>query len=484
MALEHFDVLIVGAGISGIGAACHLQKNCPGKTYLIVEARAAPGGTWDLFRYPGIRSDSDMYTLGYAFKPWTHPRAIADAPQILDYLKETVAEHQLEPHMRYGHKVVSAKWSTARARWEVEIEQQATGDSILLSCDFLHMCSGYYNYEHGYMPEFEGTECFNGPIIHPQHWPEGLDYQGKRMVVIGSGATAVTLVPALAKTAAHVTMLQRSPTYVVSRPAEDRFANKLREFLPGKLAYFIIRWRNILFQRVIYERCRKYPRQAQARIIAMVRDELGPQYDVDTHFTPTYYPWDQRLCLVPDGDMFKAIREGRASVVTDHIDCFTGNGLRLKSGKELQADIIVTATGLELQFLSDVVFTVDGEVLEPGRALSYKGMMVSGVPNMALSAGYTNASWTLKCDLTCDYVCRLLNYMDRHGYRICTPVNREPNLEVEAYMSLSSGYIQRALDKFPRQGARAPWKLYQNYIRDIFALRFGRLADGVMEFSR
>lgn len=484
MALEHFDVLIVGAGISGIGAACHLQKNCPGKTYLIVEARAAPGGTWDLFRYPGIRSDSDMYTLGYAFKPWTHPRAIADAPQILDYLKETVAEHQLEPHMRYGHKVVSAKWSTARARWEVEIEQQATGDSILLSCDFLHMCSGYYNYEHGYMPEFEGTECFNGPIIHPQHWPEGLDYQGKRMVVIGSGATAVTLVPALAKTAAHVTMLQRSPTYVVSRPAEDRFANKLREFLPGKLAYFIIRWRNILFQRVIYERCRKYPRQAQARIIAMVRDELGPQYDVDTHFTPTYYPWDQRLCLVPDGDMFKAIREGRASVVTDHIDCFTGNGLRLKSGKELQADIIVTATGLELQFLSDVVITVDGEVLEPGRALSYKGMMVSGVPNMALSAGYTNASWTLKCDLTCDYVCRLLNYMDRHGYRICTPVNRDPNLEVEAYMSLSSGYIQRALDKFPRQGARAPWKLYQNYIRDIFALRFGRLADGVMEFSR
>ena len=484
MALEHFDVLIVGAGISGIGAACHLQKNCPGKTYLIVEARAAPGGTWDLFRYPGIRSDSDMYTLGYAFKPWTHPRAIADAPQILDYLKETVAEHQLEPHMRYGHKVVSAKWSTARARWEVEIEQQATGDSILLSCDFLHMCSGYYNYEHGYMPEFEGTECFNGPIIHPQHWPEDLDYQGKRVVVIGSGATAVTLVPALAKTAAHVTMLQRSPTYVVSRPAEDRFANKLREFLPGKLAYFIIRWRNILFQRVIYERCRKYPRQAQARIIAMVRDELGPQYDVDTHFTPTYYPWDQRLCLVPDGDMFKAIREGRASVVTDHIDCFTGNGLRLKSGKELQADIIVTATGLELQFLSDVVITVDGEVLEPGRALSYKGMMVSGVPNMALSAGYTNASWTLKCDLTCDYVCRLLNYMDRHGYRICTPVNRDPNLEVEAYMSLSSGYIQRALDKFPRQGARAPWKLYQNYIRDIFALRFGRLADGVMEFSR
>ena len=484
MALEHFDVLIVGAGISGIGAACHLQKNCPGKTYLIVEARAAPGGTWDLFRYPGIRSDSDMYTLGYAFKPWTHPRAIADAPHILDYLKETVAEHRLEPRMRYGHKVVSAKWSTARARWEVEIEQQATGDSILLSCDFLHMCSGYYNYDHGYTPEFEGTECFNGPIIHPQHWPEGLDYQGKRMVVIGSGATAVTLVPALAKTAAHVTMLQRSPTYVVSRPAEDRFANKLREFLPGKLAYFIIRWRNILFQRVIYERCRKYPRQAQARIIAMVRDELGPQYDVDTHFTPTYYPWDQRLCLVPDGDMFKAIREGRASVVTDHIDCFTGNGLRLKSGKELQADIIVTATGLELQFLSDVVITVDGEVLEPGRALSYKGMMVSGVPNMALSAGYTNASWTLKCDLTCDYVCRLLNYMDRHGYRICTPVNRDPNLEVEAYMSLSSGYIQRALDKFPRQGARAPWKLYQNYIRDIFALRFGRLADGVMEFSR
>ena len=482
MALEHFDVLIVGAGISGIGAACHLQKNCPGKTYLIVEARAAPGGTWDLFRYPGIRSDSDMYTLGYAFKPWTHPRAIADAPHILDYLKETVAEHRLEPRMRYGHKVVSAKWSTARARWEVEIEQQATGDSILLSCDFLHMCSGYYNYDHGYTPEFEGTECFNGPIIHPQHWPEDLDYQGKRVVVIGSGATAVTLVPALAKTAAHVTMLQRSPTYVVSRPAEDRFANKLREILPPALAYFITRWRNILFQRFIYERCRKYPRQAKARIIAMVRDELGPQYDVDTHFTPTYYPWDQRLCLVPDGDMFKAIREGRASVVTDHIDCFTGNGLRLKSGKELQADIIVTATGLELQFLSDVVFTVDGEVLEPGRALSYKGMMVSGVPNMALSAGYTNASWTLKCDLTARYVCRMLSFMDKKGYSVFQPLLDDPEVKPEQLIDFSSGYLQRALPILPRQGSKAPWKLHQSYLADLLQTGLAPLEDGVMSF--
>ena len=303
-------------------------------------------------------------------------------------------------------------------------------------------------------------------------------------MVIGSGATAVTLVPALAKTAAHVTMLQRSPTYVVSRPAEDKFANKLRDLLPGKVAYFIIRWRNILFQRYIYERCLKYPREAKQRIIAMVRDEMGPDYDVDTHFTPKYYPWEQRLCLVPDGDMFKAIREGRASVVTDYIDSFTEHGLRLQSGQELEADIIVTATGLEMQFLSDVVFTIDGQVLEPHAALSYKGMMVSGVPNMALSSGYTNASWTLKCDLTCDYVCRLLNYMERHGYRTCTPVNRDTGLEVEPHMSLSSGYIQRALHKFPRQGAHAPWKLYQNYIKDIFALRFGRLQDGVMEFSR
>ena len=481
---EHFDVLIVGAGISGIGAACHLQQRCPGRRYLIVEGRAALGGTWDLFRYPGIRSDSDMYTLGYEFKPWTHPQAIADAPHILDYLRETVAEHQLEPHIRYGHKVVAARWSTAEARWLVEIERANGGGNTVISCHFLHMCSGYYNYEHGYAPEFEGVELFTGQIIHPQFWPQELDYSGKRVVVIGSGATAVTLVPALAKTAAHVTMLQRSPTYVVSRPAEDRFANRLRALLPDKVAYFIIRWRNILFQRFIYERCIKHPREAKKRIIAMVREELGPGYDVDTHFTPRYYPWEQRLCLVPDGDLFAAIREGRAAVVTDHIASFTEQGLRLQSGRELQADIVVTATGLEMQFLSDVKFTVDGKLLEPERALSYKGMMVSGVPNMALSAGYTNASWTLKCDLTCAYVCRLLNYMGRHGYRICTPVNRDDDLQVESYMSLSSGYSQRALHKFPRQGARAPWKLYQNYLRDIFALRFGRLHDGVMEFSR
>ena len=483
MALEPFDVLIVGAGISGIGAACHLQKSCPARSYLILEGREALGGTWDLFRYPGIRSDSDMYTLGYDFKPWTHPKAIADAPHILDYLKETVAEHQLEPHIRYGHKVVSASWSTSEARWQVEIAPMDGGENTVISCNFLHMCSGYYNYEHGYTPQFEGTERFSGQIIHPQFWPEDLDYAGKRVVVIGSGATAVTLVPALAKTAAHVTMLQRSPTYVVSRPAEDRFANKLREILPGKLAYFLVRWRNILFQRFIYERCRKYPQQAKKRIIDMVRDEMGPEYDVDTHFTPKYNPWDQRLCLVPDGDMFKAIREGRASVVTDHIDCFTRNGLRLKSGEELRADLIVTATGLEMQFLSDVKFTIDGEKLEPHSALSYKGMMVSGVPNMAFAAGYTNASWTLKCDLTCDYVCRLLNHMERHGYRICCPTNKDPQLEVEPYMSLSAGYIQRAQDRFPLQGSHAPWKLYQNYIKDIFALRFGRLADGVMDFS-
>lgn len=484
MTVEHFDVLIVGAGISGIGAACHLQQSCPGKRYLILEGREALGGTWDLFRYPGIRSDSDMYTLGYAFKPWTHPKAIADAPHILDYLRETVTENHLEPHIRYGHKVVAASWSSSEARWQVEVEHADGSENSVISCHFLHMCSGYYNYEHGYTPAFEGTDRFSGQIIHPQFWPEDLDYDGKRIVVIGSGATAVTLVPALAKTAAHVTMLQRSPTYVVSRPAEDRLANKLREILPGKLAYFIIRWRNILFQRFIYERCRKYPRQARERIIDMVRDEMGPDFDVDTHFRPRYDPWDQRLCLVPDGDMFKALREGRASVVTEHIDCFTERGLRLTSGEELEADIIVTATGLELQFLSDVKFTIDGEALEPNRTFSYKGMMVSGVPNMALSAGYTNASWTLKCDLTCDYVCRLLNHMDRHGYRICRPVNREPELEVEPYMSLSSGYIQRSQHRFPQQGGHAPWKLHQNYIKDIFALRFGRLKDGVMEFSR
>jgi monooxygenase len=481
--MEHVDVLIVGAGISGIGAACHLQKKCPNKHFAIIEGRDNIGGTWDLFRYPGIRSDSDMYTLGYAFKPWTHSKAIADAPDILNYLHETVAENHLEQHIRFGRKVVAASWSSEDARWQVTIKHTHSGESEVISCHFLHMCSGYYNYAEGYTPEFDGAENFNGQLIHPQKWPEDLDYSDKQVVIIGSGATAVTLVPAMADTAAHVTMLQRSPTYVVSRPATDKLANRLRALLPESWAYALIRWRNIIAQQVVYNRCQKYPERAKKFLLNLLRKELGPDYDIDTHFTPHYYPWDQRLCLVPDSDMFEAIRKGSASVVTEEIDCFTDSGIRLQSGRELSADIIVAATGLKLQFLSDVVFTVDGKTLEPNKALSYKGMMISDVPNMAISMGYTNASWTLKCDLTCDYVCRLLNFMDAHDHNICMPSNKDPDLAIEPYMSLSAGYIQRSQQLFPQQGTVPPWKLYQSYFKDLFMLRYSRLEDNIMEFS-
>ncbi len=484
MATEHFDVLIVGAGISGIGAGYHLQQKCPNKSYLIVEGRGALGGTWDLFRYPGIRSDSDMYTLGYVFKPWTHPKAIADAPHILDYLRETAAENGIDQKIRYGHKVLRASWSSPDACWKVEIEQAGKSEKIYINCNFLHMCSGYYNYAQGYTREFEGTDRFGGQIVHPQQWPEDIDFENKKVIISGSGATAVTLLPAMAKSAAHVTMLQRSPTYVVSRPSEDKLAISLRKYLPGRWAYAIIRWRNILFQRYIYGRFQKYPQAAKERLIDMVREELGPDYDVDTHFTPRYNPWDQRLCLVPDSDMFESIRNGSASVVTDHIDSFTEKGLLLESGEEREADMPLTATGLNLQFLSDVEFTVDGNVLKPHEALIYKGMMVSDVPNMALSMGYTNASWTLKCDLTCDFVCRLLNHMDRHGFTTCMPSNKDPDLETEPYMSLAAGYIQRSAHLFPQQAAHPPWKLHQNYLKDIFMLRYNRLEDGVMGFSK
>ena len=486
---EHFDVLIVGAGISGIGSGVHLQKKCPNKNFIILEGREQLGGTWDLFRYPGIRSDSDMYTLGYVFKPWTHAKAIADAPAILDYLRETVSENALAEKIRYGRHVKRASWSTEDSRWTIEVENNSpdldagTNKTEYYSCSFLHMCSGYYDFSEGYTPEFKGAGNFSGPIIHPQHWPEDIDYANKRVVVIGSGATAVTLIPEIAKSAAHVTMLQRSPTYVVSRPAVDALANRLRKLLPAKLAYFIIRWRNVLFQQYLYRRCKKYPEQAKKRLIGMVRDDLGADYDVETHFTPNYSPWDQRLCLVPDGDMFEAIKEGSASVVTDHIDCFTENGIALKSGENLPADLIITATGLKLQFLSDVEFIIDGKILQANNALTYKGMMLSDVPNMALSMGYTNASWTLKCDLTCDYVCRLLNYMDKQGYTQCMPHNSDLSLEREPYMGLASGYVERAADLLPGQGTHPPWKLHQSYLKDIVMLRHGSLEDEAMEFS-
>ncbi len=482
--MEHFDVLVVGAGLSGIGAGYHLQTLAPNKTYAILEGREAIGGTWDLFRYPGIRSDSDMYTLGYAFKPWTEAKAIADGPSILNYVRETAAEHGVDKHIRYGHMVKRASWSSDDAVWTVEAELGADKTPVQYTCGFLFMCSGYYDYAGGYQPDFPGMADFGGDFVHPQHWPESLDYSGKKVVVIGSGATAVTLVPAMAKTAAHVTMLQRSPTYVVSRPAEDAMANKLREKLPAMLAYNLIRWRNVLGGMYFFNRARKKPEQVKQGILDMVRAELGPDYDIATHFTPRYNPWDQRLCLVPDADLFEALKQDKAEVVTDQIEAITKTGVKLKSGRTLDADVIVSATGLKMQLLSGVEFTVDGVRADLSKSMSYKGMMYSDTPNLASAFGYTNASWTLKCDLTCEYVCRLLNYMDKRGYAYGTPRKTDPTVTEAPWLDFSSGYVQRAIDNLPRQGSKRPWKLYQNYALDLVTLRFGKMDDGSMEFHR
>jgi cation diffusion facilitator CzcD-associated flavoprotein CzcO len=480
--VDHVDVLIVGAGLSGIGAACHLQKECPGKTYAIVEARDSSGGTWDLFRYPGIRSDSDMFTLGYNFRPWDEAKAIADGPAILKYVRDTAADHGVEEHIRYGRRVVGASWSSPDARWTIDLEL-ADGTREQLTCSFLHLCTGYYRYDKGYTPEFEGTERFAGEIVHPQHWPEDLDYTGKKVVVIGSGATAVTLVPAMAKTAAGVTMLQRSPSYVVALPGEDPIARAVRRVLPRNAAYALLRWKNVLMTMAVFQLSRRRPRWVKAMVRRGVIKQLPEGYDVDTHFKPDYNPWDQRMCLVPDGDLFDAISDGTADVVTDRIKSFTERGLALESGAELEADVVVTATGLNLLAFGGVEFVVDGEPVALPDTIAYKGMMLEGVPNAAASIGYTNASWTLKCDLTCEYVCRLLNHMDEHGYAYCTPVNGDPSVGREPFIDFKSGYVLRAIEDFPKQGSRTPWRLHQNYVRDIVGLRFGSLADEAMEFT-
>jgi len=481
MAVEHFDVLIVGAGLSGVGAAHHLQRDCPDKSYVILEGRERMGGTWDLFRYPGIRSDSDMYTLGYSFKPWKEAKAIADGPSILNYIHETAREGDIERHIRYQHLVKNASWSTPDAAWTIEAEHD--GKPVRFTANFIFLCGGYYSYEGGYTPDFKGAERFKGVIVHPQKWPEDLDYKGKKVVVIGSGATAVTLVPEMARDAAHVTMLQRSPTYVVSRPGEDAIANFLRRHLPPKVAYGIVRWKNVLLTMYFYRLARKRPEQVKKRLLSWVRDELGPDFDIETHFTPRYNPWDQRVCLVPDSDLFASLRSGRSSVVTDQIETFTEKGLKLKSGKELEADVIVTATGLNLQVMNGLRLTVDGKRIDPAQTLAYKGMMYDGVPNLASFFGYTNASWTLKADLTAEYVCRLLNHMKKTGMRQATPRNDDPTVEQRPWLDFTSGYVQRSIGKFPKQGSKAPWKLHQNYALDIMLLRHAKVDDGVMEFS-
>jgi monooxygenase len=484
MSVEHVDVLIVGAGLSGIGAGYHLQVDCPDKTYAILEARDCIGGTWDLFRYPGVRSDSDMYTLGYAFRPWAGAKAIADGSSILSYVRQTARDYGIDQNIRFRHRVVRAEWSTANARWTVEVRRSDSEVTVRLTCGFLFMCSGYYRYDEGYTPDFEGVDRFSGRIVHPQHWTADIDYAGKRVVVIGSGATAITLAPAIAQRAAHVTMLQRSPSYIVSLPAEDPIAAVLRRVLPAKVGYFIVRWKNILITMLSFQLSRRRPKVMKALIRKQVERQLPSGYDLDTHFRPRYNPWDQRLCVVPDGDLFDAIVEGRASMVTDRIKTFTEKGLELTSGAELDADLIVTATGLNLLPLGGMQVAVDGRDVELSKTMSYKGMMLSGVPNLASAFGYTNASWTLKSELTCAYVCRLLKYMDRHGYRQCTPSKPDPSIAEQPFVDFSSSYVVRSIDQFQRQGSRAPWRLYQNYALDILSLRFGAIEDGAIEFSR
>ena len=484
---EHVDVLVVGAGISGIGAGYHLNTMCPSRTYAILEGRADIGGTWDLFRYPGVRSDSDMHTLGFRFKPWTEAKAIADGPDILRYLHNTMNEFDIARHIRFGHLVKTAQWSSETSQWTVHVERVGTGDIVTFTCGFLFMCSGYYRYSEGFTPEFPGRERFQGQIIHPQKWTSDVAYSGKRVVVVGSGATAITLVPAMAKDAEHVTMLQRSPTYIAARPDVDAFANKLRKYLPAKIAYAITRLKNTKYQQLVYSRSRTHPDKVKEILLKGVREQLGPDYDIDKDFTPSYNPWDQRLCLAPNGDLFQAMREGKASVVTDTIDTFNETGILLASGQHLDADVIVTATGLQLVTLGEVQFEVDGMPINFADTWTYKGVAYSGVPNLASSFGYINASWTLRSDLTCEYVCRLLNHMAKTGTTQCTPQLRDEDLNMPERPwidSFSAGYMSRVMHMFPRQGNHAPWVNPQNFARDKKMFRRAPLDDGAMQFTR
>jgi monooxygenase len=485
-AIEHVDVLVVGAGLSGIAAAHHLQRRCPDRSVAILEARATLGGTWDLFRYPGVRSDSDMYTLGYGFRPWRAAKAIAAGPAIRAYLHDTAREHGIDRRIRYRHRVTAAAWSTPDARWTLTVERAsatagAPAETVQMHCAFLFVCGGYYRYDAGHTPALPGIERYRGRVVHPQHWGDDVVVAGQRVVVIGSGATAVTLLPELAKTAAHVTMLQRSPSYLVARPSEDGLAKLLRGRLPQPLAHAVVRWKQILLTLVFVRLCRTDPQRARALLQGGVRAALGPGFDIERHFTPTYDPWRQRLCLVPDGDFFAALKSGRASVTTDTIAGFTETGIRLASGQVLDADLLVTATGLELQTLGGMTATVDGRPVDWAETLTYRGVMFGGVPNLATAFGYTNASWTLKAELACIYVCRLLNRLHATGQRQCMPV-AGPGLVPQPFMDLASGYVQRAAARLPKQGSAAPWRAQQGYLRDRWALRHGRLDDGVMRF--
>ena len=476
----HKDIIVVGAGISGIAAGYNLQKSCPKKTFAILEGRESLGGTWDLFKYPGVRSDSDMHTLGFRFKPWIHKKSIADGPSILKYLNETVDDYNLRDKITYNQKVIASNWVSDTSTWELTVDDN--GQEISMSCNFLFLCGGYYSYDKPFMPDFPGMDEFNGRVIHPQFWDESLDYSNKKVVVIGSGATAVTLVPAIAESAKLTTMLQRSPSYVISAPAEDSWNNALNKVFPVKFTYFLIRWKNILRTILGFYLSRKYPQRIKDRLINLVREELGQDFDVEKHFTPSYKPWDQRMCLVPDGDLFAAIKDNRANVVTDTINTFTPSGILLNSGNEIEADIVISATGIELNALNDINVSVDGVKVEANNKLSYKGMMLSGVPNLAITFGYVNSSWTLRADLTCEYVCRLINTMDKEGCTACVPQEDINALVEDDYIDFTSGYVQRALDRLPKQGKKSPWRNYQNYLLDIFYVRFFAIKDSTLRF--
>ncbi len=483
---DHVDVLIVGAGLSGIGAAYRLQTKLPGKTYAIVESRGAIGGTWDLFRYPGVRSDSDMYTLGYPFRPWKDPQAIADGPSILEYIRDTARVYGIDQKIRFHHRVVSAAWSSPDARWTVDLEVGDDRVPTTITCSFLYMCSGYYSYAGGHVVDFPGRERFAGQVVHPQAWPADLDYTGKRVVVIGSGATAVTLLPAMSERAAHVTMLQRSPSYIVALPGRDPIAHRLRKLLPANTAHRVIRGKNVVFGTIFYQLCRRWPAQLSRFIRSGAAKQLPETIPVEPHFAPAYNPWDQRLCIAPDADIFRALRSGKASVVTDEIKTFTETGVRVASGTELPADIIVTATGLKMVALGNMSVTVDGVPIDPSHELVYKGMMLSGVPNIAWCIGYTNASWTLRADLTSLYVCRVLKHMSRHGYTTCVPyiaADDPARAHARPVVDLASGYIRRAADLLPKQGSTKPWYVRQNYLLDLASTRLGRVHDGTMRFT-
>ena len=478
---SEYDVIIVGAGLSGIGAAYRIQNGFPGFKYTILEGRAALGGTWDLFKYPGIRSDSDMYTFGFPFAPWKDPKAIADGPAILKYINDTADQFGIRENIQFNRKVVSASWDSNEKKWQLKVENKKDHTVEDFRCKYLYMCSGYYDYQNGYTPDFSNIDTFAGKVIHPQHWDQNLDYEGKKIVIIGSGATAVTLLPVLAEKAKMVTMLQRSPTYILNLPSEDGVANFLKKILPAKAAHTISRWKNILFSIGFYNACQRWPNTLKKFLKKKIKKTLGDKY-VDKHFDPKYGPWDQRLCLVPDNDLFLALKNGKADIVTDTIETFNQNGILLRSGRQLDADIIITATGLKVQMFGGMKLLKDGRKIDASKLHAYKGVMLSDVPNFFVAIGYTNASWTLKCDLNAQFVTKVIKYIEDHHYEYCTPVFDHNKLKTERLLDFDAGYILRAIDSLPKQGDRAPWKVYQNYIKDLFSLKYGKVNDGYLKY--